>query len=126
MRTSAPEEGQMRTAVIMLVLAAAGLAAAAGVIALTSASLGGCPSALLEGTLEADPSSEGLLVRTDDGQAVTVTWPIGYGVRAGENGEPVLTRLFVEVAGPGDEVSMGGGEGRITDFDACGVIAVTN
>jgi len=115
----------MRALAIVAVLAVAGLAAAAGVIALGSASLGGCPQALLEGTLEADPSGT-LVVRTDSGELVSVSWPIGYGVRTGERGEPVLTRLFVEVAAPGDRVSMGGGEGRIADFDACGVIAVTD
>jgi hypothetical protein len=80
---------------------------------------------LLEGTLEEDPSTGGLVVRTDEGHVVTVTWPIGYGIGGGANGEPVLTRLFIQVAKPGDRVSMGGGEGATADFDACGVIAVT-
>jgi hypothetical protein len=115
----------VRAIAFVTVVGAVGLVALGGVIVLASASLGGCPTALLEGTLEDDRSTGVLVVRTDDGHAVTVTWPIGYGTGGGANGETVLTRLFIQVAKPGDRVSMGGGEGRTTDFDACGVIAVT-
>lgn len=115
----------MRRAVAAVTLVAAGLVAAGGAIVLGSASPGSCPDALLTGTLEADPSTHGLLVRTDDGPAMTVAWPIGYGVGTGTNGEPVLTRLFIPVAQPGDRVAIGGGEGRTTDFVGCGVIDVT-
>ena len=116
----------MRRTLTAVALVAAGLAATGGAIVLGSASPGGCPTALLlAGTLEADPSTHDLLVRTDDGQAMTVTWPIGYGVGTGTNGEPVLTRLFIPVAQPGDRVAIGGGEGRTTDFVGCGVIDVT-
>lgn len=114
-----------RTLLLVTVIGAAGLVVLGGVMVLASASSGGCATALLEGTLEEDPSTGGLVVRTDDGHAETVTWPIGYGTGGGANGETVLTRIFIQVAKPGDRVSMGGGEGRMTDFDACGVIGVT-
>ena len=115
----------VRTIALVIVVAVAGLAALWGGIVLASASPGGCATALLEGTLEAEPSTGSLVVRTDDGHAVSVTWPIGYGIGGGANGETVLTRLFILVARPGDRVSMGGGEGRSAEFAACGVIRVT-
>ena len=115
----------MRTLAVVIVAAVAGLGALWGGIMLATASPGGCATALLEGTLEDDPSAGSLLVRTDDGRAVSVTWPIGYGIGGGANGDAVLTRLFIQVARPGDRVSMGGGEGRGADFAACGVIRVT-
>jgi hypothetical protein len=114
----------MRTIVIVIVIAAAGIGALWGAIVLGAASPGACPTALLEGTLEEDRATGVLFVRTDEGEAVTVTWPIGYGTGTGPNGEPVLTRLFLEAARPGDRVAIGGGEGRTADFDACGVIRV--
>lgn len=117
--------GRARAIGLVTVIAAIALAALWGVITLVSASSGGCATALLEGTLEEDPSTGGLVVRTDDGHVVSVTWPIGYGTGGGANGQRVLTRVFMEVAKPGDRVSMGGGEGRTADFDACGVIGVT-
>lgn len=115
----------VRTILLVIVAAVAGLAALWGGIMLATASPGGCATALLEGTLEDDPSTGALFVRADDGNAVSVTWPIGYGVGGGANGDAVLTRLFIQVARPGDRVSMGGGEGGSADFAACGVIRVT-
>jgi hypothetical protein len=115
----------LRTIVLPIVVAAVGLGALWGGIMLATASPGGCATALLEGTLEEDSSTGSLVVRTDDGHAISVTWPIGYGVLGGANGETVLTRLFVQVARPGDRVSLGGGEGSSADFAACGVIRVT-
>jgi hypothetical protein len=114
----------LRTLAIVAVLAVAGVAAAGAAIVLGSASLAGCPDALLAGTLQANAAAVGLSVRQDNGEVVSVAWPIGYGVGSGQNGEPVLTRLFVEVAKPGDRVSMGGGQGSSTDFQACGVVSV--
>lgn len=116
---------RVRALVVVILAAVAGLGALWGGMMLATASTGGCATALLEGTLEADPSTGRLVVRTDDGHAVSVTWPIGYGIAGGANGETVLTRLFIQVARPGDRVSMGGGEGGSADFAACGVIGVT-
>ena len=115
----------VRAILLVIAVAAAGLGALWGGIMLATASPGACATALLEGTLEEDPITGGLVVRTEDGRAVTVTWPIGYGIGGGENGQMVLTRLFIGVARPGDGVSMGGGEGQGADFAACGVIRVT-
>lgn len=114
----------MRKALIAVALVAAGVAGAWGAVVLGSASFGGCPAALLEGTLEADPSKHDLLVRNDDGQTSTVSWPVGYWIGTGTDGEPVLTRLFVKVAKPGDRVGIGGGEGDATDWAGCGAIRV--
>lgn len=114
----------MRTILIVMAVAAAALAALWGGIILATASPGGCPTALLEGTLEPAASGGGLVVRTED-REVRVSWPVGYGTGGGANGQTVLTRLFVQVARPGDHVSMGGGYGPTDDFVACGVIRVT-
>jgi hypothetical protein len=110
---------------VMVVIPMAVIALLLGVFWFGTASPGGCPTALLEGTLEADAATNALFVRADDGRAVTVGWPIGYGPGINAGGEPVLTRLFVQVAEPGDRISMGGGEGQGVDFQGCGVIGVS-
>jgi hypothetical protein len=94
-----------------------GLALAAGT------TTGGCPTALLEGTLVEQDGT--LAVRTTQGGAIArVQWPFGYSVGE-ENGKLTLTRVFITVAREGDPVSMGGGsssDDRV--FFACGTVAV--
>jgi hypothetical protein len=107
--------------VIAVVLAIVG----AGWLAfrLATASDGGCPTALVQGTLvESDGT---LAVETEwSPDPVTITWPFGYAVER-RDGELVLTRVFGVVARAGDEVSIGGGEGGPgTDFRGCGPIAL--
>jgi hypothetical protein len=69
----------------------------------------GCPGALLEGMLFADPNGN-LLVKEDvNGTIWTVRWPAGYGVRT-VNGRIVVTDTFGGIkAGDGDRVEIGGG-----------------
>ena len=68
---------------------------------------GGCPAALLQGTLV---EQDGTLAveSVPPGTVTKVTWPFGYGVSE-EDGTLVVTRLFSTVAREGDEVSVGGG-----------------
>lgn len=94
------------------------------VFVLGTASTGGCPTALLEGTLAMQDGSGALVVIRADAGPVRVRWPIGYGVGGGGNGELVLTRLFQQVARPGDHVAMAGADGG-DHFNACGVVEVT-
>jgi hypothetical protein len=115
----------MRIGLLVLAGVVAAVAAAWGIGVVSTASTGGCPAALLEGTLAEAATGDALVVVTDRGEAVTVSWPIGYGTARGANGELVLTRLWVQVARPGDRVSMGGSEGGVVEFAGCGVITVT-
>lgn len=109
---------------LLAVIASLGVAGAALVLAfaLATAGPGGCPTALLEGTLV---ERDGTLAVASafDGTVVGVRWPFGYGVGE-ENGTLTLTRVFATVARAGDTVSMGGGSGDGGVFAACGPVAV--
>jgi hypothetical protein len=102
-------------------IVAAGAIGSAGIV-LGSASLGGCPTALLQGTLIELDGTLGVQ-QTPPGQAMPVAWPIGYGVRD-DRGVLVLTRfLVVDVAREGDTVSVGGGMSRDNSiFQGCGPV----
>lgn len=96
------------------------------VLSLAFAGPGSCGAVLLEGTLAVSPTNAAaLVVVRDDGRVQHVDWPFGYAVGGGPNGEPVLTRLFFQVASPRDYVRSAGGYGYDdTVFKACGVIDV--
>ena len=84
---------------------------------------GGCPTALLQGTLvELDGS---LAVRgPDGGPPAAVSWPFGYAVER-RDGQLVLTRLFQVVAREGDVVGVGGGYLGTDDvFVGCGAVTM--
>ena len=102
-------------------IVAAGAIGSAGIV-LGSASLGGCPTALLQGTLIELDGTLGFQ-QTPPGQAMPVAWPIGYGVR-NDRGVLVLTRfLVVDVAREGDTVSVGGGMSAVNStFQGCGPV----
>jgi hypothetical protein len=84
---------------------------------------GGCPTALLQGTLVEVDGTLGV-ESIPPGTVSRVAWPFGYGVGE-EDGTLVLTRVFVTVAREGDQVSMGGGWfGDETVFSACGPVTL--
>lgn len=117
-----PTEGKMRKVVIAAAaIVAAGAVGSTG-IALSTASLGGCPTALLQGTLVRVDGTLGVQP-TPPGGAMPVAWPIGYGVRD-DQGVLVLTRfLVVDVAREGDTVSVGGGiSADDATFQGCGPV----
>jgi hypothetical protein len=91
---------------------------------LAMAGPGGCPAALLQGTLVELGGTLG--VRTSPGgELVRVSWPFGYGV--GREGDTlVLTRVFAVVARQGDEVSMAGAAAGDTgpDWVGCGPVSL--
>ncbi len=84
---------------------------------------GGCPTALLQGTLV--EVNGGLGVESVPPSTITrVSWPFGYGVSE-EDGTLVLTRLFGTVAREGDQVSAGGGfSSDDSTFTACGQVSL--
>src|SRR3990170_3366780 len=84
------EERMRRLTFAAAAIVAAGAIGSAGVV-LGSASLGGCPTALLQGTLIELDGTLGVQ-QTPPGQAMPVAWPIGYGVRD-DRGVIVLTRF---------------------------------
>ena len=102
-------------------IVAAGAIGSAGIV-LGSASLGGCPTALVQGTLVNLDGTLGVQP-LPPGQPMPVTWPIGYGVRD-DQGVFVLTRfLVVDVAREGDTVSVGGGmSADNSTFQGCGPV----
>ena len=87
-----------------------------------TASLGGCPTALVQGRLVSVDGTLGVQP-LPPGQAMPVTWPIGYGGRD-DQGVLVLTRfLVVDVAREGDTVSVGGGmSADNSTFQGCGPV----
>ncbi len=90
---------------------------------MTGTTTGGCPTALLQGTLL---EQDGTLAigSVPPGTVSKVSWPFGYGV-GDENGTLTLTRLFTIVAREGDEVSVGGGmaSDNVT-FAGCGQVTL--
>ena len=91
------------------------------VFALATAGPGGCPTALLQGTLvERDGTLA--VAAVPGGGVVRVQWPFGYGVDE-QDGTLTLTRVFTTVAREGDLVSVGGGEGG-PGFQACGPVTL--
>lgn len=109
-----------------LIIATAAIVAAGALgstaVVLGTASLGGCPTALLQGTLANVDGTLGV-EQTSPGRAMPVAWPIGYGVRD-DQGVLVLTRfLVVDVAREGDTVSIGGGmSADDSTFKGCGPV----
>jgi hypothetical protein len=102
-------------------IVAAGAAGSAGIV-LGSASLGGCPTALVQGTL-VNVDGRLSVQAVPSRQVMPVTWPIGYGVRD-DQGVLILTRfLVVDIAREGDTVSVGGGmSADDSTFQGCGPV----
>ena len=89
----------------------------------TGTTSGGCPTALMQGTLVDVDGSLGV-ESVPPGSVSKVDWPFGYGVGE-ENDMLVLTRLFTTVAREGDPVSVGGGFlGDDSSFTACGPVSL--
>ena len=83
---------------------------------------GGCPTALVQGTLVEDGGT--LAVATEwSPDPVAILWPFGYAVER-RDGELALTRVFQVVARAGDEVSIGGADGGGGSFRGCGPISL--
>ncbi|TAK00154.1 MAG: hypothetical protein EPO36_09770 [Chloroflexota bacterium] len=109
-----------------LTIAAAAIVAVVAIgsagIVLGSASLGGCPTAQVQGMLV---NIDGTLrvQAVPSRQVMPVAWPIGYGVRD-DQGVLVLTRfLVVDIAREGDTVSVGGGmSADDSTFQGCGPV----
>ena len=115
-------EVKMRKLVIATAaILAAGAVGSTGVV-LGTASLGGCPTALVQGTLVRVDGTLGV-EPVPPGQVMPVAWPIGYGVRD-DQGVLVLTRfLVVDVAREGGTVSVGGGmSADDSTFEGCGPV----
>jgi hypothetical protein len=109
-----------------LVIATAAIVAAGAVgstaVVLGTASFGGCPTALLQGTLVRVDGTLGVQ-QTPPGRAMPVAWPIGYGVRDDEGVLVVSRFLVVDVAREGDTVSVGGGmSADDSTFQGCGPV----
>ncbi|HYO42964.1 MAG TPA: hypothetical protein VES19_07155 [Candidatus Limnocylindrales bacterium] len=112
-----------KVAAILVILAVAGGALWLGQGLATGTTSGGCPTALLQGTLVEVDGTLGV-ESIPPGTISRVDWPFGYGVGE-ENGTLVLTRVFATVAREGDQVSMGGGWfGDETEFSACGPVTL--
>ncbi len=95
-----------------LITVLAALAATGGALYLAFAlamgtTSGGCPTALMQGTLVEVDGALGV-ESVPPGSVSKVDWPFGYGVGE-EDGTLVLTRVFTTVAREGDRVSVGGG-----------------
>ena len=108
---------------LLVALAIGGGALYLGFALATATTTGGCPTALLQGTLVAVDGT--LRVESDPPGTVTkVSWPFGYSV-GDDGGRLGLWRLFSVVAHEGDRVSAGGGSG-VDDsvFNACGPVTV--
>jgi hypothetical protein len=108
---------------LVAALVAAGGALVLGFAVLAGTTTGGCPAALLQGTLVEQDGT--LAVRSIPGDSVvSVRWPFGYGVGQ-EDGRLTLTRVFMTVAREGDLVSVGGGAGAHDgEFLACGPVSL--
>src|SRR3990172_9111494 len=107
--------------IVTAAILAAGAVGSTGIV-LGTASLAGCPTALVQGTpVRGDGTRGGEPV--PPGQVMPVAWPIGYGVRD-DQGVLVLTRfLVVDIAREGDTVSVGGGMSRDdSTFQGCGPV----
>jgi hypothetical protein len=106
---------------LVAALAVAGAALYLGLAVLVGTTTGGCPTALLQGTLVEQDGT--LAVRSvPEGSVVRVNWPFGYGVGR-EDGTLTLTRVLVTVAREGDLMSVGGGSGADDSrFIACGPV----
>ena len=84
-------------------------------------SLGGCPTALLEGTLAPD-STGGAHVLTEFGPQA-VEWPAGYTVSSVDGRVQLTDQSFSAVASEGETVYVGGGmSADNTAFVACGYV----
>jgi len=80
-----------------------------------------CELAQLQGLLVVDARS-GLAVRADSGRVTPVRWPFGY-VAIWLGGTPVLLDATASpIAATGDRVSMAGGIGNDSTFNACGAV----
>lgn len=112
-----------RLVAVLVPLVLAGGALYLGFALATGTTSGGCPTALLQGTLvEVDG---GLGVESvPPGTVSRVSWPFGYSV-GDDGGRLGLWRVFTVVAHEGDRVSAGGGSGvDDTVFNACGPVTV--
>ena len=92
-------------------------------VTLGSSGCGGCPQALLSGTL-ARADDDTAVVRIDDGTTQVVEWPFGYRVDT----EPAFSLVDLTgtvVASEGDPIYVGGGSADETDevFVACGYVS---
>src|SRR3990172_8804328 len=107
--------------IVTAAILAAGAVGSAGIV-LGTASLGGCPTALVQGTLVRVDGTLGV-EPVPPGQVMPVAWPIGYGIRD-DRGVLVLTRfLVVDVAREGETVSVGGGmSANNSTFQGCGPV----
>ncbi|MEI7744998.1 MAG: hypothetical protein WCK58_14765 [Chloroflexota bacterium] len=88
---------------------------------LVTASPGGCPTALLQGTL-VEQDGTLAIASVPDRRVVAVGWPFGYRVTR-EEGALTLVRVIWPVAREGDQVSVGGGEGG-PGFQGCGPVTL--
>lgn len=69
-----------------------------------------CLQALVQGTLQADPSVEGAVwLARSDGATVRLRWPHGFDVHFTRQGAQVLGPSGDVVARQGDRVELGGG-----------------
>lgn len=123
-----------RSLALVLVVAIAAGAALTG-WGLVTAGPGGCPTALLQGTLAERDGTLGVAPIPADGsgRVVRVEWPFGYGVATDADGTLTLTRVFQPVARLGDPVSVGGAAwagdpaaagGDHADWLGCGPVEV--
>ena len=110
-----------RLVIATAAIVAAGAIGSAGIV-LGTASLAGCPTALVQGTLVRVDGTLGV-EPVPPGQVMPVAWPIGYGVRD-DQGVLVLTRfLVVDIPREGDTVFVGGGMSRDdSTFQGCGPV----
>jgi hypothetical protein len=120
--------GRMKKLIAVVVAVLAALALAGGALYLGFAlalgtTTGGCPTALLQGTLVEVDATLGV-ESVPPGSVSTVDWPFGYGVGE-EDGTLILTRLFTTVAREGDQVSVGGGSSsNDAIWTACGSVSL--
>jgi hypothetical protein len=108
---------------VLVALALAGGALYLGFALALGTTTGGCPTALLQGTLVEVDGTLGV-ESVPPGSVSKGDWPFGYGV-GDEDGTLVLTRLFTTVAREGDQVSVGGGSSSDdATFTACGSVSL--
>lgn len=108
----------------VVIVAALVVAVAWSGFVLLTASTGGCAAALLQGTLVRRGTTLGV-EPVPKAPPMSVSWPIGYGVRD-DAGTLVLTRFLVtDIAREGDAVSVGGGMSNDDSvFLACGPVTL--
>ena len=98
--------------------------AVAFAIGTTACSMGGCPTALASGVLEAQ--GDELVLRAETGEVMRIDWPNGYVVETDADGALVLARFLGDVvAHQGEIVNVGGGmSADNTTFQGCGELWV--